>query len=281
MNTGNMGTLLGPNNATNYTHMTNGNTPDPSPDTDLLSLDANAAFGTVLEFDIVPLGDKVNFVLAFGSEEYPEFVCTPFNDSFGLFVSSPTFGKKNAAFIPNTTDTITVNNVNGGSPGAYAPTYPAPCKLTNTAYFTDNGDGSNNANSQLDGFTKPMTAYLNGLTAGETYHIKLALADAGDAGWDSGAFFKWLTSTDTNPIDMELSATASTLTPSKNGTVNVTYTVNNKSGTLDSTLVQTQLQWPAGVTVVSHDGGANYNSTNAVWDVGTVPPITANPLLLR
>ncbi len=35
--------------------------------------------------------------------------------------------------------------------------------------------------------------------------------------------------------------------------------------------MQTQLQWPAGVTVVSHDGGASYNSTNAVWDVGTVP----------
>ena len=112
MNTGNMYTLLGPNNATNYTHMTNGGNPDSAPDTDLLSLDANAIFDpAVIEFDIVPLGDKVNFVLAFGSEEYPEYVCTAFNDAFGLFVSgSGLSGTKNAAYIPGTTDAITVNN---------------------------------------------------------------------------------------------------------------------------------------------------------------------------
>ena len=241
------------------------------PDTDLTKLSAGAVYDpAIIEFDIIPVGDKVNFVLSFGSEEYPEFVCSQFNDAFGLFVSGPGFSTtQNAAFIPGTSDAITVNNLNVGVAGAYQD--GTACKLGNSAYFNDNGNGTSNANSQLDGFSKPITASLGGLTAGQTYHVKLALADAGDAALDSGAFFKWLTSTDSRPIDMELTSTASTLTPGKNGTVNVTYTAINKSGALDSELVQTQLQWPAGVTVVSHDGGAAYNTTNAVWDVGTVP----------
>lgn len=267
INTGSTATLLGPNNSPGFT-ASGGVT---YADSDLTKLSAGAVYDpAIIEFDIIPVGDKVNFVLSFGSEEYPEFVCSQFNDAFGLFVSGPGFSTtQNAAFIPNTSDAITVNNLNVGVAGAYQD--GTACKLGNSAYFNDNGNGTGNANSQLDGFSKPITASLAGLTAGQTYHVKLALADAGDAALDSGAFFKWLTSTDSRPIDMELSAAASTLTPGKNGTVNITYTAINKSGVLDSQLVQTQLQWPAGVTVLSHDGGSAYNTTNAVWDVGTVP----------
>ncbi|MDQ5769495.1 choice-of-anchor L domain-containing protein [Thiothrix subterranea] len=267
INTGSTATLLGPNNNPAFTASGGATYPDP----DLTQLSANAVNDpAIIEFDIVPVGDKVNFVLSFGSEEYPEYVCSQFNDAFGLFVSGPGFSTtQNAAFIPNTSDAITVNNLNVGVAGAYQD--GTACKLGNSAYFNDNGNGTGNANSQLDGFSKPITASLGGLTAGQTYHVKLALADAGDAALDSGAFFKWLTSTDSRPIDMELSAAASTLTPGKNGTVDVTYTAINKSGVLDSELVQTQLQWPAGVTVLSHNGGAAYNASNAVWDVGTVP----------
>lgn len=267
INTGNMATLLGPNNSPGYTFGTG----VTYADTDLTKLSASAVYDpAIIEFDLVPIGDKVNFVLSFGSEEYPEYVCSQFNDAFGLFVSGPGFATtQNAAFIPNTSNGITVNNVNVGVAGAYQD--GTACTLSNSAYFHDNGNGTGNANTQLDGFTKPITASLGGLTAGQTYHIKLAIADAGDAALDSGVFFKWLTSTDSRPIDMELSAAAATLTPAKNGSVDVTYTLTNKSGALEAQLLQVQLEWPAGVTVNSHNGGSAYNSSNAVWDAGSVP----------
>src|SRR5699024_3968216 len=41
----------------------------------------------VLEFDFVPAGDTIKFDYVFGSEEYPEFACTGFNDVFAFFIS--------------------------------------------------------------------------------------------------------------------------------------------------------------------------------------------------
>ncbi|UJS25796.1 choice-of-anchor L domain-containing protein [Thiothrix winogradskyi] len=239
-------------------------------DPDLTLLSSQAIFDPVIiEFDIVPVGDKVNFVLVFGSEEYPEFVCSQFNDAFGLFVSGLGLdGTKNAAFLPNTNQGITVNNINAGVAGAFQD--GSACNLSNAMFFNDNGNGSGNANTQLDGFSKPTTAGIKGLTAGETYHIKLALADAADAAFDSGVFFKWLTSTVSRPVDMELTATASTLTPKQYDTLTLTYTLHNRSGAVDGELLQTQLQWPAGMSIISHDGGSAYNPTTAVWEAGTV-----------
>ena len=40
------------------------------------------------------------------------------------------------------------------------------------------------------GFTDAFTANILGLTPGDTYHIKLAMADAGDHVLDSGVFIQ-------------------------------------------------------------------------------------------
>ncbi|HRW22021.1 MAG TPA: choice-of-anchor L domain-containing protein, partial [Bacteroidales bacterium] len=42
---------------------------------------------TVLEFDFVPASDVLQFEYVFGSEEYPEFVNSSFNDVFGFFLT--------------------------------------------------------------------------------------------------------------------------------------------------------------------------------------------------
>jgi hypothetical protein len=42
----------------------------------------------------------------------------------------------------------------------------------------------------ITGFTVPLTAEYNGLTCGETYHIKLAIADASDGALNSCVFFR-------------------------------------------------------------------------------------------
>lgn len=151
---------------------------------------------SVLEFDFVPEGDSINFRFVFGSEEYPEFVCSGFNDAFGFFLSGPGIagpfsgGAINLALVPNTTIPITINTINSGTPGG---AYPAstcaasdPNWQANSVYYVDNTGGTTIA---YDGFTVVLTARA-AVQCGQTYHIKLAIGDAGDSAYDSGVFLE-------------------------------------------------------------------------------------------
>ena len=171
----NTGTLTNNNGVT---------TPDPS-DPDL------AAIGTatmnnecILEFDFIPSGDTIVFNYIFASEEYHFYSTSNFNDGFGFFISGPGFtgpytnGGENIAIIPGTTLPVTMNNLNNGSANA------GPC--TNCAFLTDNTGG---ADVQYDAHTTTMQASAS-VQCGQTYHIKLAIADAGDTSLDSGVFLQ-------------------------------------------------------------------------------------------
>lgn len=142
----------------------------------------------VLEFDFVPLADQVEFRYVFGSEEYPEYVGSQFNDVFGFFISGPGLpGNVNIARIPGTSVPVAINNVNNGSNNT------GPCM--NCAYYVNNGTGNNapfNSNPiyvQYDGLTQVLTARAN-VVCGATYHIILAIADVGDGIYDSGIFLE-------------------------------------------------------------------------------------------
>lgn len=156
-------------------------------DPDLTAI-ANAGTNdaSVLEFDFVPVGDTLRFRYVFASEEYLEFVNGGYNDAFGFFVSGPgitgpyTNNAQNIALIPGTSTPVTIDNVNN---------------VSNSAYYINNGDGSNapyNSSAyylQFDGFTTVLDALIT-VQCGETYHIKLAIADAGDSALDSGVFLE-------------------------------------------------------------------------------------------
>lgn len=151
-------------------------------------LDAVSTFAThnasILEFDFVPTGDSINFRYVFGSEEYPEFICSSFNDIFGFFIDGPnpsggSYVKQNIALIPGTTLPVSINNIHPGNGSA-------GCTPTYIQYYFDNTNGTS---IQYDGFTTPLTASA-AVICGSTYHIKLAIADAFDGLWDSGVFLE-------------------------------------------------------------------------------------------
>ncbi|MBL8003323.1 MAG: choice-of-anchor L domain-containing protein [Flavobacteriales bacterium] len=141
---------------------------------------------TIIEFDFIPTGDSVKFNYVFGSEEYPGFVCTQFNDAFGFFLSGPgitgpyTNNAANIALVPGTTLPVTIGNLNNGNPNQ------TNCPPTNAQYYVDNGVGTTVV---LNAFTTVLRAEAQ-VICGQTYHIKLAIGDAVDAFYDSAVFLE-------------------------------------------------------------------------------------------
>ncbi len=149
-------------------------------DLDLVELSGNTLNdAAVLQFDFVATGSSISFNFVFGSEEYPEFVNGGYNDAFGFFLSGPGItgpylnNAANIALIPNTTTPVTIDNVNSGLNSAY--------------YINNNNTIGNNNVIECDGFTTVLTASAD-VQCGQTYHIKIAIADAGDTGYDSFVF---------------------------------------------------------------------------------------------
>ncbi len=159
---------------------------------------ADVENGIVVEFDFVATGNQLEFKYIFGSEEYPEFAppnSSAFNDVFGFFLSGPGIsgpyanGAVNIATIPGTTTPVSINNVNA---------------ITNNTYYVNNAAGLAYGTAiQYDGTTITMTAFSE-LICGETYHIKLGIANVGDEGWDSGVFLEAGSFT-TNPVQFSFS----------------------------------------------------------------------------
>lgn len=92
-------------------------------DPDLAFIESQQRCVAVLEFDFIPTGDSISFRFVFGSEEYPEYVCSQYNDVFGFFLSGPgidgsfTNNAINLGVLPNSTVPIAINTVNSGAPG--------------------------------------------------------------------------------------------------------------------------------------------------------------------
>lgn len=159
--------------------------------------------GCVLEFDVQVLGDTLQFNYVFGSEEYDEFVCSNFNDIFSFFVTGPnplggTYTSQNIALIPGTSLPVSISSVNNGSPGASAG--GGTCNLTNQSLAYSQYFISNTGSTIVyDGFTTVLRAFIPAVPC-QTYRLKLALADAGDGGFDSGVMLQARSFTATNVV---------------------------------------------------------------------------------
>ena len=195
--TGDVGVAIGPNNA-GGSGLGGGNFGVNDPDLDQLStFDTNDA--AILEFDFVPNGDSVVFRYVFSSEEYNEYVCGSVNDAFGFFLSGPGINGPfsdnavNLAIIPGTNIPVTINTVNNGTSGSNGT--PSQCEQVspdwdqNAAFYIDNEFNGDPNSTQFDGLTVVLTAATS-VECGETYHIKIAIADAGDTAFDSAVFLE-------------------------------------------------------------------------------------------
>ncbi len=161
----------------------------------------------VLEFDFVAVAGNVSFRYIFGSEEYRDnsglinYQCSDYSDRFGFLLSGPgvsggqgyTNDAKNIARLSNGS-IVSINSVNngvvgssGGGPSA------AKCLAANAAWV----NGSPTANylgtidgTQMNGNTRILTAYQNGLTPGQTYHIKMVIMDLSDGAYESVVYLE-------------------------------------------------------------------------------------------
>lgn len=170
LTTGSVYSAVGPNNSTS--EGVNNSLPGDA-DLDALVPGYTTYDASIIEFDFSSASDTIIASdIVFASEEYPEFVGSSFNDVFGFYISGPGIsGTQNLALIPNTTDPISVNSVN---PNLNAPFYV---------------DNTNGVTYQYDGRTTVISLRQE-IVPNQTYHFKIAIADAGDGIFDSGVLIK-------------------------------------------------------------------------------------------
>lgn len=153
------------------------------PDLENLTDGTNQFDVSIIEFDFKPTANSVHFDFVFGSEEYCEYVNSIYNDVFGFFISGPGItGVQNIAVLPDGVTPVAINEVN---------------HLKNSNFYRNNNKYgtcssepvTNMGDIELDGFTSVLTATANVIPC-ETYHIKLAIADIGDANYTSAVFLR-------------------------------------------------------------------------------------------
>ena len=164
-----------------------------SNDPDLRRLATSTLYDvTGIEFDFVPIDNRVTFRYVFASEEYCEFVTTSFNDVFGFFVSGPGIngihsnGAINLATIEGNNEAVSINTVN---------------HIDNNRFFINNATTADVQNCEIefnetflrfidyDGFTIPLSATFDVIPC-ETYHIRLIIGDVSDDKLDSAVFLE-------------------------------------------------------------------------------------------
>ena len=178
ISTGNAHDAMGPNNLTEF-----GSGFFIAGDENLSQLAGAATTydASIIEFDFTAETDTmIAAEFVFGSDDYPEYTNSETRDVFGIFIGpadllSPAI---NIARVPGSSLPVSVATINS---------------VQRTELFVDNGNGNSSGQYgqaiQFDGFTKPIRIGY-AVVAGQTYHVKIAIADVGNAFINSGLFLK-------------------------------------------------------------------------------------------
>lgn len=139
---------------------------------------------TKLEFDFTSLNEFMSFNFLFASDEYGQFQCE-FADAFAFLLTDMTTGiTTNIAVLPGTTIPISVVTIRDNANNT-------ACTSANENFFDQYFEGNYNytAATNFNGQTHVMTA-SSPIIAGNPYHVKLVIADRGDALFDSAVFIQ-------------------------------------------------------------------------------------------
>ena len=237
-------------------------------DPQLLALDPLATNDCcILEFDVIPSCNSLTIRFVFGSEEYPNFVGLGFNDAFGFFVTGPNpaggnYTNKNIALVTGST-ICSINNVNSS---------------TNAGFYVNNAGGTQ---LPFGGYTSAITSSLS-VTPCQSYHWKMAIADAGDNSYDSGVLVDFLQCA--TVLSVSATATAPTC-GATNGTATatvtagmgvLTYTWSPAPGGGQGTANATGLTGGVTYTVTVND---SYACSAAATATVTVPASAGGPVV--
>ncbi|GAB3835540.1 hypothetical protein GCM10028821_32090 [Hymenobacter jeollabukensis] len=193
------------------------------PDKDLARIcRCRPADQVILEFDFVPAHNAVSFRYCFASEEYREFVGSGFDDAFAFVLSGPRVARRNLAVLPGGRVRVAINTVNHRrraelylnndyflnygllKKSKKGPHASWPRRVWNWLFNRHNHDPRgfyalekekkklNQAlvsSFEYDGFTRVLTAQAY-VQPWQLYHLKLVVADVGDAAFDSGVFLE-------------------------------------------------------------------------------------------
>lgn len=184
-------------------------------DPDLTAIEAGATRNVAvmtMDVTLAPYVTGIRMRYQFGSDEYPDYAGSTFNDLFAILVSGPGItGNENIALTPSGGRTD-VNTVNYGIRGCAADSgsfsaLDSGSYIRNGHTTSVNGStGRLNCNPatqpgpfpvtmEWNGLTTALTAERTGLTSGATYQLKIAVADVLDQQYDSGAVFEYVEGT--------------------------------------------------------------------------------------
>ena len=133
-------------------------------DSDLTAIAGMETYdAAIFEATFVPEGSTLTMQITFSSEEYLEYVNEGFNDAVGIWVNGV------QAELTVGEGDISIDNINDGS---------------NQNLYVDNSQSDDTFNTEMDGFTITLTLKAP-VIPGQENTIKIGIADAGDASYDS------------------------------------------------------------------------------------------------
>jgi len=229
LSTGNSFNVAGYNNSHNQSS-TFGDILSPQTDPDLSAIVSGKLFDICsVEFDFVPMDNSIQFNYQFGSDEYPEYVDSPYNDIFAFIVSDES-SSKNIALIPGSGVPVSINTINfklnqdqfidnnlykqvvikrqEPLKSTYKGTLPGRVLRGLGSIFSISGpvpgdqtviqadpellktlDPNIYRNLRYDGITKKLVAQSY-VTPYKKYHLRIIIADVADNIYDSGVFIE-------------------------------------------------------------------------------------------
>jgi gliding motility-associated-like protein len=170
----------------------------------LINEPGNTNNATVIEFDFIPFVDEISFNYFLASDEWPSFVCN-FADTFAFILSGPGISSINDYdhdANPNTPDlSLDLGGLNIATlPGTNIPVNPTNVHdLSTTCFAGSLGEfavpqlyddvGEDDGTTMYFGRTVPLAATAQ-VIPGQTYSIKLAVADRADTILNTAVFIE-------------------------------------------------------------------------------------------